>query len=95
MGAGVVSAGVAIALGFKTLSATSDFEENPTQDSYDSAVGYRTWTNVAWAGSLVLGGVGAALVFWPSKSSKKDEEQDNASFAIIPSPAGLQLQGNF
>jgi len=94
MGAGVISGGVAIALGFKTLSARDDYEAAPTQDRYDSAVSSRTWTNVAWAGAVVLGGVGVALVLWPEGKPKADDA-DKPSVSLAPTPGGLQLGGTF
>ncbi len=93
MGAGVVSAGVAIALGFKTLSARDDFNADPTRANYDSATSARTWTNVAWAGTIVLGGVGAALVFYPWDKPK--HEESTAKITVAPAPGGVVMQGAF
>ena len=92
MGAGVVSLGVAIAMGIKTTSARDDFNANPTRENYDAATGARMWTNVAWAGAVVLGGAGAALVFYPW-----DKANDSAKVqvGISPAPGGLQVQGAF
>lgn len=95
MGAGVISGGVAIALGFKTLSKRDDYEANPTREGYDSAVSSRTWTNVAWAGAVVLGGVGAALVFWPEGKKAKESDEEKASISLSPTLGGVQLGGTF
>jgi len=95
MGAGVLSAGVAITLGFKTMSARDDFEADHTQSSYDDAKGLRTWTNVAWAGAVVLGGVGAALVFWPTKDDDQKETQEDTGVSLSATPTGVQLGGSF
>lgn len=95
MGAGVLSAGVAVTLGFKTLSARDDFEEQRTQAAYDDAKSLRTWTNVAWAGAVVLGGVGAALVFWPMDDEKANEGQEGAGVSLSPTPTGFELRGAF
>jgi len=96
MGAGVLSAGVAVTLGLKTMSARDDFEADPTRDNYDRATGLRTWTNVAWAGAVVLGGVGAALVFWPTDDkADANKGQERAGVSLTPTPAGVQLRGTF
>jgi len=92
IGAGAVSAGVAVALGFKTLSARDTFEEQRTQEAYDDAKQTRLWTNVAWAGAVVLGGVGTALVLWPEKEKKG---QEDSSFSLSATPTGVQLRGSF
>lgn len=94
MGAGVLSAGVAVTLGFNTLSARDDFEEQRTQESYDDAKKLRTWTNVAWVGAAVLGGVGAALVFWPTEDDDK-KGQEGTGVSLSPTPTGVQLRGSF
>ncbi|MBI5531109.1 MAG: hypothetical protein HY898_00235 [Deltaproteobacteria bacterium] len=95
-GLGVVSAGVAVALGFKTLSARDSYVANPTRDGYDSATSDRMWTNVAWGGALVLGGVGAALIFWPEgKKEDKDSGEEKASIRLAPAPGGIQIGGTF
>lgn len=93
MGAGVVSAGIAVALGFKTLSARDDFNADPTRANYDSATSARTWTNVGWAGAVVLGGVGAALVFYPWDKPKNGEAE--AQVSVSPAPGGVLMQGAF
>ena len=93
MGAGVLSAGVAIALGVQTLSARDDYEAAPTRQGYDDAKSLRTWTNVAWAGTVVLGGVGAALVFWPE--SKSEQGKGGANVTVSASPTGVLLRGAF
>ena len=96
MGVGVLSAGVAVAFGLKTMSARDDFEANPTQANYDDAVGLRTWTNVAWAGAVVFGGVGTALVFWPTDDKDKaNKGQERAGVSLAPTPSGVQLRGTF
>jgi hypothetical protein len=95
-GLGVVSAGVAIGLGFKTLSARDDYEANPTRAGYDSATSSRTWTNVAWAGAAVFGGVGLALVLWPSgKPAEGEKTEETARIRISPSFGGVQIGGTF
>ena len=96
-GLGVVSAGVAIGLGFKTLSARDDYEANPTRDGYDSATSSRTWTNVAWASAAVLGGVGVALILWPSgkKPTEAEKTEESASLRLTPALGGVQLGGTF
>ena len=93
VGAGVVSAGVAVALGFKTLSARDTFEEQRTQQSYDDAKQLRLWTNVAWAGAVVLGGVGTTLLLWPEDKPRKTTE--DSSFSLSATPTGVQLRGSF
>jgi len=95
MGAGVISGGVAIALGLKTMSKRDDYEANPTREGYDSAVSSKTWTNVAWAGAVVLGGVGAALVFWPEGKKEKETDEEKASITLSPTLGGVQLGGTF
>jgi hypothetical protein len=95
-GLGVVSAGVAVVLGFKTLSARDSYVANPTRDGYDSATSDRMWTNVAWGGALVLGGVGAALIFWPEgKKSDGETGEEKASISLAPAPGGIQIGGTF
>jgi hypothetical protein len=94
MGLGAVSAGVAIVFGFKTLSARDDYQSTPTHDSYDHATSMKTWTNVGWAGAAVLGGVGAALVFWP-KSKDPHADSQSAAITVTTTPGGVQLQGAF
>jgi hypothetical protein len=93
MGAGVVSAGIGIGLGFKTLSARDEYTSAPTRDGYDHATSMRTWTNVAWVGAVVLGGVGAALVFWPA--DKQPAAEEHAGVSVSVSPAGVRLGGTF
>jgi len=93
MGAGVVSAGVAVALGFKTMSARDEFNDNPTRDNYDSATSARLWTNVGWAGAVVLGGVGAVLVFYPWE--KKGPADAEGQLTVSPAPGGVVMQGAF
>jgi len=93
MGAGVVSAGVAIALGFKTLSARDDFNANPTRANYDRATSARTWTNIAWAGAVVLTGAGAVLVFYPWDKPGRDQPAAEVTISAVPS--GVVLQGAF
>lgn len=99
IGAGVVSAGVAVAMGFKTLSARDDFEEQRTRETYDSATSARMWTNVAWAGAVVFGGVGTALVLWPDKDKgnkgQEDPDSGDSGFSLSPTPNGLLLRGSF
>jgi len=93
MGAGVLTAGVAVWLGVKTLSARDDYVSNPSQGGYDHATSLRLWTNVAWAGAAVLGGVGAALAFWPSSNSQQGEQR--TSLTLVPTPTGVLLRGDF
>jgi hypothetical protein len=95
MGAGVLSAGVAVTLGFKTMSARDDFEAERTQGSFDDAKQLRTWTNVAWAGAVVLGGVGAALVFWPTNDDDQRSSQEDTGVSLSATPTGVQLGGSF
>jgi len=93
MGAGVVSASVAAELGFKTLSARDDFNANPTRANYDRATSARTWTNIAWAGAIVLGGAGAVLVFYPW--DKPGANQPAAEVTVSAVPGGVVMQGAF
>ncbi|MCU0691626.1 MAG: hypothetical protein MUF54_09515, partial [Polyangiaceae bacterium] len=93
IGAGVVSAGAAIALGLRTLSARDEFEDQKTRDAYDDATSLRVWTNVAWAGAIVLGGAGAALVLWPTGDKDKGQEQEGV--ALSAAPHGVLVRGSF
>ncbi len=94
LGAGALSTGFAIALGLKTMSARDDFEADPTQRTYDKAKSLRTWTNVAWASAAVLGGVGAALVFWPT-DEEDSKGRERAGVSLSPTPNGVVLRGSF
>jgi len=77
------------------MSKRDDYEANPTREGYDSAVSSKTWTNVAWAGAVVLGGVGAALVFWPEGKKEKETDEEKASITLSPTLGGVQLGGTF
>jgi hypothetical protein len=71
IGAGVVLSGAAIVLGLDTLSAKQDWdnaEHDPAESATrDRAVALRTWTNVAWGGAAVAGGVGLTLLLTAPK----------------------------
>jgi hypothetical protein len=63
VGAGAAAAGGAIALGVATLDARDDFEASGRTDAElrDRTLALRDWTNVAWIGAAVIGGVGIVL----------------------------------
>jgi hypothetical protein len=64
LGAGAVLAGTAIFLGVKTLDARDRWDDSNHLDLgvRDEAVGLRTWTNIAWGGAAVAGGLGTVLL---------------------------------
>jgi hypothetical protein len=66
IGAGVVLTGAAIVLGLETLSAKKEWDSGGHKPSdsatRDRAVALRTWTNVAWGGAAIAGGVGLTLL---------------------------------
>jgi hypothetical protein len=64
LGGGVALSAAAIVLGVNALGARDDFEESERTDksAHDRAAALRTWTNVAWGGAAVSGGLGLYLV---------------------------------
>jgi tetratricopeptide (TPR) repeat protein len=71
LGTGVALAGVAVFLGLETLSAREDWDKAQHDeleiDKHDRAVNLRTWTNVAWGGSVLAGGIGLTLLLTTPK----------------------------
>jgi hypothetical protein len=65
LGAAVASAAVASVLGVRALSARDEFSQSgyTSRDAHDRAATLRLWTNIGWAGALVLGGTGAAVLW--------------------------------
>jgi len=61
---GVALSGTAIFLGTRFLAAKSDYEdrEPSSRSARERAATLRTWTNVAWGGAALTGGVGLALL---------------------------------
>ena len=64
IGTGAVLAGTAIVLGVRTLNARDKWDDNRHQEVAlrNDAVTLRNWTNVAWGGAAVAGGVGTVLL---------------------------------
>lgn len=63
-GVGVALAGTAVFLGFRALGARDDFDasDHTSQTLHDKAASLRAWTNVAWAGAALAGGLGLTLL---------------------------------
>jgi tetratricopeptide (TPR) repeat protein len=65
-------AGTAVALGVMALDARDEFDDSGWTDQslYDEASTLRTWTNVAWVGSGVLGLAGGGLLVASWRSAR-------------------------
>ena len=87
LGAGVATAGAAIVLGLEGLGARDAYDAHPTREGLDHASSLQTMTNVAWISAALLGGGGAALVFWPSASP--------TSVRVGALPGGVAVRGSF
>jgi len=73
VGGSAVLAGTAAYLGVRTLDTLDEFDSNRhSTDLHDRTIAFRAWTNIAWVGAAVLGGVGVALLLTaPSRSASK------------------------
>jgi hypothetical protein len=71
LGLGAAAGGVAIGLGVHTLSLRDAFDASGRRDRalHDEAVGFRTGTNLAWAGAGVLVATGVVLLVVSAASS--------------------------
>ena len=73
LGTGVALGGVTAWLGVQALGERDTYYDSgrTDRDAYDRAGSYRTWTNVALAGAVVLSATGLVLLFrpWPASSS--------------------------
>ena len=94
LGGAVVFAGAATYLGLEALSARDEFDASGHRDAdaRDRAANLRLWTNVAWAGAAVSGGVGLWLVFSGSNAAAT---RGSAQSGLALGPASLSYHARF
>jgi len=94
LGGAVVFAGAATYFGFQALDARDEFDasEHRDADAHDRAETFRLWTNVAWAGAAVSGGVGLWLVLSGSKGARAPGP---AQSGLALGPGSLSYRARF
>jgi hypothetical protein len=94
LGGAVVFAGAASYLGLQALSARDEFDASGHRDAdaHDRAATLRLWTNVAWAGAALSGGVGLWLVF---SDSNAGSTRGSAQSGLAVGPASLSYRAQF
>jgi hypothetical protein len=94
LGTGVALGGVTAWLGVSALGARDRYYDSgrTDRDAYEEAGSYRTWTNVALTGAVLLGATGLVLLLKPS--SKTPAPQVGAMW-LGAGPASVSLGARF
>jgi tetratricopeptide (TPR) repeat protein len=93
LGTGVALGGVTAWLGVTALDARDQYNDSgrTDRDAYDRAGSYRTWTNVALAGAVVLGATGLVLLLKPA--SKQPSQV--GTLRVGAGPASFSVSAQF
>jgi hypothetical protein len=87
----VAFAAAAIALGVKTMKAGDAYDEDPTEEGYNTFTDYRLATNICWALTAVAAGGTTALFFYTDFGGAKAKEAEARRRLTV----GFGVRGTF